>query len=77
MTLGRGRFSDGGKFADDLGIDDQLLSGAFIGYPRTAKLEGVIVSIMNDLEFAPEDTVDGGPIFHAGHIEFVGGYQGV
>ena len=77
MTLGRGRFSDGSQFADSLRIDNQFLSSGFVRYPCPAKLQGVIVSVVDDLEFTPEDTIDGGPIFHTGHIEFVGRHDGV
>ena len=77
MTLGCGWFSDGSQFADNLRVNNELLSSSFVGYPCAAKFERVVVTIVNDLEFTPEDTIDGSPVFHAGHIEFVGGYEGV
>ena len=77
VALCRWRLGDGGKFADDLVINDQFLGSSFVGYPRATKLQGVIVPVVNDLEFTPEDTVDSGPIFHTGHIEFVGRHNSV
>ena len=77
MTFGRRWFNDGGQFADSLCVNNQLLGSSFVGHPCAAKFHRVVVSIVNDMEFTPEETVDSGSIFHTGHIKFVGGYDGV
>ena len=77
VTLGRGRFGNGSQFGDSLCINNQLLSSRLVGHPCAAKLHGVVVPVVNDVEFTPEDTVDSGPIFHTGHIEFVGTHEGI
>ena len=77
VTFGRWWFNDGGQFADSLRVNNQFLGSSFVGHPCATKFHGVVVSIMNDVEFSPEETVDSGSIFHTSHIEFVGGYGGV
>jgi len=76
-TLDDGRLCGYSKFGDDTLVDHQVRSDVIAENSCPAKVHGVCIPIVNDVELAPEIAIHGGAVIHSCHVQFIRGHSSV